>query len=139
MAKINHRGLSLDGDLGTAESLLPQCTKKFQSLYTNGDGACSIHALMGTPTCNARLGCVELFAVGARKWILETITRVGDFGGIQEFCRTHSMTRVLFHICELIGSEMIWPHLRGTSSRESAREAQIVMQRLEINDPKLLE
>ena len=49
------------------------------------------------------------------------------------------MTGVLFHICELIGSEMIWPHLRGTSSRESAREAQIFMQRLEINDPKLLE
>ena len=136
MAKVKLRGLSLDGGLGDAESLRPYCAKKFQSLHTNSNGACSIHALVGMPIHNARLGCVELFAVGARKWILD---RVGDFGHVQEFCRTHNMTAELSHICELIGSEMIWGHLRGVISHESAREAQIFMQRLKMNDPKLLQ
>ena len=139
MAKINLRGLSLDADLGEAARLRPYCTNKFQSLHTNGDGACSIHALVGTPTFNAALGAAELFAVGARSWISETMTSVGDFNSIQEFCRAHKMTGILTHICELIGSEMIWAHLRGTISGESAREAQIFMQYLKMNDPKLLE
>ena len=98
------------------------------SLCTTGDGACSIHGLVGVPD-----GLQVLTHPNPRGWINSILLGAGSFADVATLCATAGQEQVWTNVTASIGNELLLPWIRGDQSNESA----CFMQSLQRSKPEL--
>ena len=100
-------GASVDG----RDCWTPYLGNNIVSLRTKGDGACSIHALLGKPDA-----AKVLTHTNPRGWINDILSTAGSFSDLSMTCSTAGQEQVWTNVSESIGNELLLPWLRGDDS-----------------------
>ena len=111
---VSMRGLVINAaTVDGRDCWTPYLEDNVVSLRARGDGACSIHGLLGKPD-----GMEVLTHPNPRGWIQNMVSRAGSIAELATLCSTAGQEQVCTNVIESIGNELLLPWLRGDDSQD---------------------